>query len=174
MYALESPFRKFVKQESKALTPFFCFLSYVFFFAKGCSSILVIFAYTRNLVCKEASLTYPFDAMSSEPKNISQTSDFEIDSEDVRLPPQTHVLRSVDAARVSLTALALLAGITILGVSADALAVYDATHVPANYLLPLWPDAFDLRPTVALVVGSSIVVVANLVSLLFSRVQSVS
>ncbi|WYZ40495.1 hypothetical protein EsH8_IV_000836 [Colletotrichum jinshuiense] len=110
--------------------------------------------------------------MSSEPKNISQTSDFEIDSEDVRLPPQTHVLRSVDAARVSLTALALLAGITILGVSADALAVYDATHVPANYLLPLWPDAFDLRPTVALVVGSSIVVVANLVSLLFSRVQS--
>ncbi|GKT43948.1 uncharacterized protein ColSpa_04129 [Colletotrichum spaethianum] len=110
--------------------------------------------------------------MSSESKNVSHTSDFEIDVEEVHISSQARVLKAVDAARVSFTALALLASITVLGVSADALAVYDATHVPAHYLLPLWPDAFDLRPTVALVVGSSILIVANIVSLLFSRVQS--
>ncbi|TQN74934.1 hypothetical protein CSHISOI_00500 [Colletotrichum shisoi] len=110
--------------------------------------------------------------MSSELKNVSHTSDFEIDVEEVHVSAQARVLKAVDAARISLTALALVASITVLGVSADALAVYDATHAPAHYLLPLWPDAFDLRPTVALVVGSSILVIANAVSLVFSRVQS--
>ncbi|EFQ28495.1 hypothetical protein CGRA01v4_07321 [Colletotrichum graminicola] len=110
--------------------------------------------------------------MSSEPKNVSRTSDFEIDVEEIHISSQTRVLKAVDSARVGLTALALLASITVLGVSADALAVYDATHVPADYLLPLWPDAFDLRPTVALVVGSSIITITNMVSLLFSRVQA--
>lgn len=112
--------------------------------------------------------------MSVQEKNITQTSNFEVDAEDTHTSSNARVLRIAEAARVSLTGLALLAGITILGVSADALAVYDATHVPASFLLPLWPDDFDLRPTVALAVGSSIVIVANLVSLLFSRVQSVS
>ncbi|WQF76019.1 hypothetical protein CDEST_01033 [Colletotrichum destructivum] len=110
--------------------------------------------------------------MSSELKNVSRTSDFEIDVEEVHVSAQARAMKAVDAARVSLTALALVASITVLGVSADALAVYDATHVPAHYLLPLWPDAFDLRPTVALVVGSSILIIANTVSLVFSRVQS--
>ncbi|KXH66929.1 hypothetical protein CSAL01_02300 [Colletotrichum salicis] len=110
--------------------------------------------------------------MSSDLKNVTQTSDFEVDSDDTHYPPHARLLKGVDAARVSLTVVALLMGITILGTSADALAVYDATHVPAGFMLPLWPDAFDLRPTVALVVGSSILIIVNLVSLLFSRVQS--
>ncbi|KAJ0158968.1 hypothetical protein CTA2_10547 [Colletotrichum tanaceti] len=110
--------------------------------------------------------------MSSELKNVSHTSDVEIDVGEVHISSQVRVLKAIDAARVSLTALALVASITVLGVSADALAVYDATHVPAHYLLPLWPDAFDLRPTVALVAGSSVLIIANTVSLLFSRVQS--
>ncbi|KAK1691332.1 hypothetical protein BDP55DRAFT_723938 [Colletotrichum godetiae] len=110
--------------------------------------------------------------MSSDLKNVTQTSDFEVDSDDTHKPSHERLLKGVDAARVSLTVVALLMGITILGTSADALAVYDATHVPAGFMLPLWPDAFDLRPTVALVVGSSILIIVNLVTLLFSRVQS--
>ncbi|KAF4783561.1 hypothetical protein HER10_EVM0011318 [Colletotrichum scovillei] len=110
--------------------------------------------------------------MSSDLKNVTQTSNFEVDSDDAHYPSHPRLLKTVDTARVSLTAVALLMGITILGTSADALAVYDATHVPAGFMLPLWPDAFDLRPTVALVVGSSILIIINLVSLLFSRVQS--
>ncbi|KAJ0316793.1 hypothetical protein COL5a_011416 [Colletotrichum fioriniae] len=91
--------------------------------------------------------------MSSDLKNVTQTSDFEVDSYDAHCPSHARLLKTVDTARVSLTAVALLMSITILGTSADALAVYDATHVPAGFMLPLWPDAFDLLavPSVGLV-----------------------
>ncbi|TDZ27596.1 hypothetical protein CTRI78_v012241 [Colletotrichum trifolii] len=110
--------------------------------------------------------------MAVETKNVSQISNFEVDPEDAFPSQSVRLLRTVDAARVGLTTLALVAAITILGVSADALAVYDATHVPATFLLPLWPDDFDLRPTVALVVGSSIILVANGASIVAARSQS--
>ena len=111
--------------------------------------------------------------MSSEPKRQVNSSEFEVDSQDLGYNAKVKTLRILEGARTSLTIVALLAGITILGVSADALAVYSATHVPADFLLPLWPDNFDLRPTVALVVGSAIVIVTNIVALLFSRVKFV-
>jgi hypothetical protein len=110
----------------------------------------------------------------SEPKNAANTSDFEVDSQDLQMHSKIRTLRVVDGARVSLTALALLAGITILGVSADALAVYDSTHLSGDFLLPLWPDHFDLRPTVALVVGAAIITIINIVSLACSKVKYVS
>lgn len=101
-------------------------------------------------------------------------SDFEVDSqEDVHLRSKLRTLGVVDGVRVGLTVLALLAGATVLGISADALAVYSATHVAADFYLPLWPENFDLQPTVALCVGSAIVVVASFVSLLCSKVQTV-
>lgn len=104
----------------------------------------------------------------------ASASDFEVDSQDLHLQSKVKTLRIVDSARVGLTLLALLMGITVLGVSADALAVYDDTHVHHDFRLPLWPDEFNLRPTVALVVGAAIVVISNSVSLLFSKVQTVS
>jgi len=110
--------------------------------------------------------------MAGQMKGEASSSEFEVDSQDLHLQSQIKNLRRVDAVRVSVTLLALLMGISILGVSADAINVYNATYVSQNYLLPLWPDDFDLRPTVALVVGATIVVLTNTVSLLFSRVQS--
>jgi hypothetical protein len=110
----------------------------------------------------------------SESKNQANASDFEVDSQDLHLQSRLKMVRRLDSARVGLTLVALLAGITILGVSADALAEYNATHLPGDFLLPLWPDQFDLRPTVALVVGSTIVTVTNIASLLFSKVRFVS
>jgi len=44
--------------------------------------------------------------------------------------------------------------------------------MPRDFNLPLWPEQFDLRPTVALVVGSAILVFANLVSLVFSKIKA--
>lgn len=117
--------------------------------------------------------TQPRFKMSTESKK-GYASSFEVDSHDHHLQSKIRTLELTDNVRISLTLVALLMGITVLGVSADALAVYDATHVPGTFLLPLWPDQFNLRPTVALVVGSAIVVLANAVSLLFSKVQSVS
>lgn len=111
--------------------------------------------------------------MTTESKK-GYASSFEVDSHDHHLQSKIRILELTDSVRIGLTLVALLMGITVLGVSADALAVYDTTHVPQTFLLPLWPDQFNLRPTVALVVGSAIVVLANAVSLLSSKVQSVS
>ncbi|KAK0621326.1 hypothetical protein B0T17DRAFT_508686 [Bombardia bombarda] len=101
------------------------------------------------------------------------SSDFEVevDSHDRHLQSKLRTIRAVDNARVATTALALLMGLTVMGVSANTLAVYYDTHVPADFLVSLWPDAFNLRPTVALVIGSVIVAVSNIVALCFSKVR---
>lgn len=80
----------------------------------------------------------------------------------------------LDAVRIGITTLALLTGLTILGLAGNALAVYNATRLQDAVWLSLWPAAFDLRPTVALVVGSSLVTLANIAGLLCSKVPHVS
>ncbi|KAH9883910.1 hypothetical protein F4778DRAFT_586826 [Xylariomycetidae sp. FL2044] len=110
--------------------------------------------------------------MSSEQKGTASASDFEVDSHDLYYQARQKKIRLIDSARLGLTALALLCGLTILGTSADTLAVYKKTHLSTDFNLPLWPEDFDLRPTVALVTGSAIVVVANVISLLFSKVMT--
>lgn len=101
-------------------------------------------------------------------------SDFDVESHDESLHPKLKTLHLVDGARGALTAVGLLAGITVLGVSADALAVYEATHLPPEYNLPLWPKNFNLGPTIALVVCSAIIILANGASLALCRGKSVS
>lgn len=111
---------------------------------------------------------------SSERKGPAPHSDFESDSQqDTQYQSRLRVIRLVDSTRVGLTGLALFCGLAILGTSADALAVYNATHLPREFNLPLWPDNFDLRPTIALVACSVIVVLSSAVSLIFSKVQTV-
>jgi len=109
--------------------------------------------------------------MAGQMKHEASASDFEVDSQDLHLQSKIRTLHRVDGVRVSLTVLALLMGISILGLSADAVNVYNTTHVSHDFLLPLWPDEFDFRPTVALVAGAVIVVLTNIASLLFSKVR---
>jgi len=110
--------------------------------------------------------------MSSERKGPASTSEFEIDPQDFHYQSHVKQIRLVDSIRIGLTGLALLCGLTILGTSADTLAVYNATHLAEEFSLPLWPAGFDLRPTTALVISSVIVVLANIISLVFSKVQA--
>lgn len=107
-------------------------------------------------------------------KNEVSSSHFEIESHDQYLRKRFKILKVVDAVRISVTALALLCGVTVLGLSADALSVYNMTHLNDNSWLSLWPASFNLRPTVALVTGSSIVTLANIAALLCSKVPYVS
>ncbi|KAI1658229.1 hypothetical protein F4813DRAFT_58486 [Daldinia decipiens] len=109
--------------------------------------------------------------MSSDNKNRIPSPYSDVDPQDHQYQSHVKKIRLVDSARIGLTGLALLCGLTILGTAADTLAVYNATHLSSDYHLPLWPDQFDLRPTVALVVGSTIVVITNIVSLLCSKVR---
>jgi hypothetical protein len=113
--------------------------------------------------------------MSHETKGpVVSTSDSEGASQDFQRQSRFRTLRLVDIIRVGLTALALLCGLTVLGTSGDALAAYNTTSLPSDYFLPLWPDEFDLRPTLALVAGSIVVVVLNILSLVFSKTPMVS
>lgn len=115
---------------------------------------------------------------AQERKGEISSSEFEVEShepqQDVYLQSKVKNLRITDAARISVTAFALLCGLAILGLSADAVNVYNTTNLPGDYMLPLWPADFDLRPTVALIVGSSIVVMSNIAALVCSKVPHVS
>ncbi|CAN8096600.1 unnamed protein product [Discula destructiva] len=111
---------------------------------------------------------------SSIIKQDMASSHFEIDnSNDRYLHRQTRAVAMIDAARVGITTLALLVGLTILGLAGNALAVYNATRLQDAGWLSIWPAAFDLRPDVALVVGSSIVTLANIAGLLCSKVPHI-
>lgn len=109
----------------------------------------------------------------SKLKTEVSAANFETETQQVELQSKIRLCRIVELSRVGLTALALMASVAILGLSADALKVYNTTHVPPGFLLPLWPDDIDLRPTQALVAAGSIAVAVNVVSLLASKVHSV-
>ncbi|KAH8890904.1 hypothetical protein GQ53DRAFT_747140 [Thozetella sp. PMI_491] len=105
-------------------------------------------------------------------KNSGNVSDFEVDSHDRYYQSKVSSLRMVEGVRVGLTALALLMGLTILGVSGNSINAYNNTRVSSDFLsLALWPNDFNLQPTVALVVGSTIVLLTNIISLVFSKVR---
>src|SRR5690349_10191280 len=110
--------------------------------------------------------------MSSSLKNELSSSEFEVEAQDLQLQAQLQsnlrLINVVNGSRLALTVLALAAGITVLGVSANGLMVYHQTYLPVDFYLPLWPSQFDLRPTTALVAGGVVVTVANIVSLFFS------
>lgn len=84
------------------------------------------------------------------------------------------VARTVESIHLALTTLALLAGISIVGVAGDTLSVYNTTHLGKEYLLPLWPNEFDIRPTIALVTCGSIILVSSAIALLVSKLPLVS
>ncbi|KAK4074379.1 hypothetical protein V8C40DRAFT_245400 [Trichoderma camerunense] len=114
--------------------------------------------------------------MSSSLKNELSSSEFEVEAQSLQLQAQrqsnTRLINVVHGGRIALTILALAAGITVLGVSANSLMVYHQTYLPSDFYLPLWPSQFDLRPTAALVAGGVVVTVTNIVSLLFSKIQA--
>ena len=124
----------------------------------------------RLYSCISVLLSLPTANMKSK---VSGSS-FEVDADDLYIQQKVKVINRIDSARIGATLLALLMGLTILGVSADALNVYNTTNVSADFFLPLWPQDFDLRPTVALVAGAVFVTATNVVSLLCSRVKVVS
>ncbi|KAJ4304356.1 hypothetical protein N0V88_001969 [Collariella sp. IMI 366227] len=110
--------------------------------------------------------------MEKSSRSQSSGSSFEAGSYDPALQSKMRSVRMIDSARVGTTALALLMGLTVLGVSGNMLHVYQETHVASQFQLPLWPEQFNIRPTVSLVIGSTIVLVSNIIALCFSQVQS--
>lgn len=114
--------------------------------------------------------------MEKSTRSQNSASSFEgLPPPDLHLQSKLRTLGALDSARAISTAVALLVGLTVLGLAGHTLRVYDETHVAGQTtLLPLWPAEFNVRPTVSLVVGSVIVVVANLGGVLCSYVRVVS
>jgi len=98
------------------------------------------------------------------------TSDYqEFETRDASYQKNVRTAHLVEAVRLGLTALALLAGITIVGTSGDTLSVYNTTHLAEEFLLPLWPTHFDIRPTIALVTCGAIIFFASTISIVVSK-----
>ncbi|OAA58786.1 hypothetical protein ISF_06569 [Cordyceps fumosorosea ARSEF 2679] len=110
----------------------------------------------------------------SQLKHEISSSDFEIEAEDRHIVPKIGLLRAVDTLRTGLTLVALASGAAVLGLAAHTLAVYRATSLPAEYLLQLWPEDFDVRPTNSLIACGVLVLVANTLALGMSKVSFVS
>jgi len=88
----------------------------------------------------------------------------------VNPPPPSKYLLPLSHAQFGLSLLALLSSLVILGTTADTLAVYNTTHLDENFFLPLWPNDFNIKPTIALIVCGSIIVLANVISVSFMRI----
>lgn len=109
--------------------------------------------------------------MASEKTELTpEISDFEGHEEPRR---SSGTARIAESFRLGLTILTLLMAMSIVGTTADSLAVYNKTHVSYDFLLPLWPVQFNLGPTIALVTGGSIIILSNTMSLIGSKVPAV-
>lgn len=111
--------------------------------------------------------------MTSPKAHFSETYN-EFNTYDVAPKPQAGASRIIESVRLGLTVLSLLIGIAILAITAHALVVFNATHLSQDFLLPLWPYNFDLRPTVAELITGCVVIVAGGTSLVGSKMSSVS
>jgi len=112
------------------------------------------------------------ESPSPKPQFTSDYQEFET-RDDVAYQKSVRTARLVESVRLGLTALAFLAGITIVGTSADTLSVYNTTHLGQDYFLPLWPSDFDIRPTIALVTCGAIIFVASAVSIVVSKLPPI-
>jgi hypothetical protein len=109
---------------------------------------------------------------TSKPEMNAESSSFEAPT--LVQQKNTKMVRVAESVGMGLTVLALLAAITIVVTAADALAVYNSTSLPGEYLLPLWPADFNMRPSVALVASGSIIILASAASLIHAKVSAVS
>jgi len=108
---------------------------------------------------------------AAKPQFTSDYSEFE--TRDAGYQKSVKVARMVESIRLGLTALALAAGITIVGVAGDTLSEYNTTHLGQDFFLDLWPADFDLRPTIALVACGAVVLLASMVSLVVSKLPPI-
>jgi len=100
--------------------------------------------------------------------DYNDSSEFETREDGERLPSRS--MRLVESARLGLSVLTLLMGISILSTSADAIAVFNKTHVSEDFLLPLWPFNFNLGPSIAIVTGGAVIVVSSAIAILAGRI----
>jgi hypothetical protein len=107
---------------------------------------------------------------SEKPQFSPDTTEFNHEESSVRTLRKTS---RFDSVRQGLTLLTFLTAISIVGMSANALAVYRKTHVSQDFYLALWPYNFNISPNIALVAGSSVAAFCDIISLFGSKIPAV-
>jgi hypothetical protein len=105
-----------------------------------------------------------------KPQYQSDFEEFDTPSQLSKAP----ITKILDSARLGLTFFALLSSIVIVGTSSHTLGTFHSTHLGEEYLLPLWPTNFDLRPTNALVACGVFIIFFSALSLITCSVPAVS
>lgn len=78
-------------------------------------------------------------------------------------------------SRAALTGLVIAIGIAAVGCEGHVLHRYNSTHpAKGSSLPPLWPSNVDVRPTIAILASTCIIVVISLVYLVWSLIPTVS
>lgn len=80
----------------------------------------------------------------------------------------------LDWSRIALSLVLIAAGSAIVGCEGHALHTYNSTHLSNAWFLPLWPQHFDLRPSIGILVGGAVVIVTSCVYLICAILPAVS
>ncbi|KAE8441430.1 hypothetical protein EG329_004956 [Mollisiaceae sp. DMI_Dod_QoI] len=79
----------------------------------------------------------------------------------------------ITSLHLGLTVLSLLSALTIVGTSASTLEVYNTTRLGKGHFLSIWPNEFDIRPTVALVTCGTIILVSSVLGLIVAKIPAI-
>lgn len=109
-------------------------------------------------------------------KNEVSFSDFEQQTYHVNANTnqKSRHLRTVHWIRNVMNSVAFVCGVLVFAFALDAKVTYNNTSVPANYLLSLWPQQFNVGPTNALISTGVIVVITSFVTAVVSWPSTVS
>jgi hypothetical protein len=141
------------------------------------SSFLPVFLFPLHISHISPSISFlPAPSLAMESKSQFQPEVNEFEPRQAAFDKNAKTARAAESIRLTLMTLALLAGLTIVGTSANTLSVYNKTHLSSDFFLPLsgvWPSEFDLRPTIALVSCGSVIAVTSGIALIASKTSSV-
>lgn len=82
--------------------------------------------------------------------------------------------RRLNRVRSGLTFVILACAAAVTGCAAHAVSKYNGTHLSNQWWLPLWPQHFDLRPTIGILACGAIITFLSLVFLAIAVLPSVS
>jgi hypothetical protein len=82
-------------------------------------------------------------------------------------------IRIIDWGRIVISLLLIAAGSAIVGSEGHAIYTYNSTHLSNEWFLPLWPQHFDLRPSIGTLVGGAVVVFTSCLYLICAILPAV-
>lgn len=140
-----------------------------------CYPCTIVNTYTPNTLLYHLLIS-PLEMASSTISKPEPTVDFsEFDSiDEERAAKSAKLVSKLDAVRLGLLSLAAASAVTVMGTAGDALATYNNTTLGSEYIISMWPNEFDIRPTSALVACSTIVLISSLISLVGLKLNAVS